>query len=282
MEPLFRYLDYRRFLADRLSALQKKNPRFSYRAFNRLAGFRSSSTLKLVIDGKRNLSDEAIRGICRGLRMGDEEFRYFEALVRFNQARTHEEREGYFQALCQQRGFLAAKPLTAAQFRLFSHWYYVAIIELVRVDTKEIKDLGWIRRHLRPAVGASEIREAVKDLKALQLLYEDERGSLQRRDALLRSEDEVDGLFATTYHRQMSELAREAVVSQGAAEREFSTLTVLASAEALKKAKSEIQKFRKRLHSLIEIQSELHPSEKSVAQINLQLFKLSGRVEEAA
>ncbi len=281
MTPIFHYLDYRRYLVDRLSDLQRKNPRFSYRAFNRLAGLRSSATLKLVVDGKRNLSEDAIEGIRRGFKMTDEEFRYFRTLVRFNQATNHDERGGYFQALCQQRGFLASKPLTAAQFRLFSHWYYVAIVELVRMETHAVKDAAWIQRHIRPEVGLKEVREAVKDLKALDLLYEDDRGSLQRHEALLRSEDEVEGLFATNFHCQMSEMAREAVISQEPEEREFSTLTVLASEEALRRAKQEIQKFRKRLHSMIEMHSDQHPSNKAVAQINLQLFKLSGNVGNA-
>lgn len=278
MKPIYDYIDHRSFLKDRFCQLQEKNPRFSYRAFNRLLGFQSSSTLKLVLDGARNLADEGVKKICRALKLNGEESRYLDILVRYHQGVTHEEKDFYFQQLCEQRGFSRTKPLTAIQYRLFSHWYYVAILELVRLETREKKDVCWLQKHLRPSVPLADLRKAVEELKQIQLLSEDSKGSLHREDVMVRSGDEVESLFTINYHREMSELARTAVTDQDPEEREFSALTIITSDEGFAKAKKEIRKFRKRLHALME--EEAHHDKKVVAHINLQLFRLNGTMEE--
>jgi uncharacterized protein (TIGR02147 family) len=92
-------VDYRCFLRERFSEIKRRNPSFSFRAFNRLAGIRSSATLKLVMDGKRNLAVDGIRRIARGFKLNDEESRYFRTLVFFNQAKDHEEKDFHFREI---------------------------------------------------------------------------------------------------------------------------------------------------------------------------------------
>src|SRR5579885_542919 len=116
MKTIYDYMDYRCFLKERFLAIKTKNPLFSYRSFNRLAGGKSSAFLKLVIDGKRNLADEGIQMVVRGFKLNDHERKYFESLVKFNQSRNHEEKDRYFRHLSQNKHFIAAKPLTAAQY----------------------------------------------------------------------------------------------------------------------------------------------------------------------
>jgi len=273
MLSVFEFTNYRRFLKNKFSELKKKNPRFSYRSFNLRAGISSSGFLKLVIDNKRNLAEEGIEKVSRGFNLNEGEARYFRALVKFNQASTNEEKNRYFQELSQQKKFLAAKPLASSQFRLFSHWYYVAILELVRVETEEIKNLAWLERHLSPAVEFKSVKAAVQELKKLNLLEEDSGGNLRRLEAMLTTPDEVQSVMVANFHREMSLMAKRAVMEEAAEDREFSALTILSSEQGFKKAKQEIQKFRKKLHSILEQEDQLPKT--FIAQINLQLFKLS-------
>ncbi len=106
MTSVFDYMDYRSFLRDRFSELKRKNPRFSYRAFNRLAGIKSSAFLKLVSEGKRNLADDGIAKIIRGFRLSETEARHFWLLVRYNQAKNVFEREIYAQLIALSQGRL--------------------------------------------------------------------------------------------------------------------------------------------------------------------------------
>ena len=161
MVSVYDYMDYRRFLKESFLEQKQKRASFSFRSFNRRAGIKSSGFLKLVIDGKRNLAEDGIRMLAKGFDLSEDEQRYFEVLVRFNQAKNNEEKDRYFQELSQNKKFLAAKPLTAAQYRLFSHWFYVAILESIRIETEETKSVEWVHRTVHPQISIKLIKRAV-------------------------------------------------------------------------------------------------------------------------
>jgi uncharacterized protein (TIGR02147 family) len=277
---IYDYLDYRGFLKDRFLEIKKKNPLFSYQSFSRLAGARSTSFLKLVMDGKRNVSDEGIGMISRGFRLSEPERKFFESLVRFNQARVHDEKDRYFRELAKNKRLLAVRPMTAAQYRLLSHWYYVAILELVRVPSAGRKDAGWLQRRLRPAVDIKDVKAAVDELIDLELLARDSRLGLVRRETVLATEDAVRSLSSVNFHMQMSSLAAKAVSEQKSREREFTTLTVVTSESAFQKARDEIRWFRDHLHSVLEQEDQEHGEPRNfVGHLNLQLFRLSEKGE---
>lgn len=274
MPLIYDYTDYRCFLKDRFNELKEKNPRFSYRVFNRLAGSKSSGFLKLVMDGKRNLADDGIRMIAKGFRLPEEETKYFSILVRFNQAQTHEEKDHFLQELAKNKKFIRAKPLSVAQYRLFSQWYCVAIIELLRLgDRGEVKNAQWLQARLHPNVGLREVKRAVKELKAMGLLSEGSHGDLVSKETMLSTPDEVRSVSVANFHSEMSRMGAEAVFRDNSQEREFSALTIATSEKGFEQAKKAIREFRKKLHSILE-QEEGAPKS-VVGHVNLQLFKLS-------
>ena len=273
MVSLFDYTDYRRFLKDKYFELKERNPAFSYRSFNRLAGIKSSGFLKLVMDGKRNLADEGIRKIIKGFKLNEKDAQYFQQLVKFNQAQNNQDKNEYYQNLMKFSKFIEAKPLSTAQYQIFSNWYYSAILELVRIPGREKKDLNWIAGRLLPSVERKRVKKALEDLVNFNLLKKTSDGAYLRQDTMVTTEDEVKSLAVANYHVQMSELAARAVLKEQAGQREFSALTIVTSEQAFLAAKKEIQSFRKKLHSILEQQNEDAPT--FVTQINLQMFKLS-------
>jgi len=273
MISIYDYMDFRSFLKDRFSEIKRDRPSFSYRVFNRLAKISSSAFLKLVIDGKRNLGAEGIQKISIGFNLSEAEKGYFESLVKFNQATTHEEKDLHYNELCRNKKFLTAKPLASFQYRLFKHWYHVAILEAVRIVTPEPKNLPWLQRVVHPPISTKQIKKAVKELKSLQLMDETKEGGFYRLDNMVATEDEVRSLAVANFHVQMCQSAARSVIHEDAKEREFSTLTVLSSEKSFNKAKREIQKFRKKLHSILEQEND--GPKTFVAHINLQLFKLT-------
>src|SRR5688572_30102358 len=90
---IFAYDNYRAFLKDFYEAKRKTAEKISFRQFARLAGFNSPSFLKMVIDGKRNLSNESIGKVASALRFNKEEAEFFNHLVLFNQAEGVEQKK---------------------------------------------------------------------------------------------------------------------------------------------------------------------------------------------
>lgn len=270
---IFDYTDYRCFLKDLFFAKKEHKANFSFRSFNRRAGIQSSGFLKLVMDGKRNLAEDGIRKITKGFDLNEGEGDYFENLVRFNQAKTHEEKDHYFKSLAKNSKFRKAKTLLVEQYDLFSHWYYVAILEAVRMEGEGVKDASWLAARLHPAVGIREIKKAIRDLTHLGFLSADAAKSLVRHEPMLSTPDEVQSLAVTNFHAQMSQLAIRAVENETHEKREFSALTVATSEASFNQVKKEIQEFRKKIHAILE--QDENGKKEVVAQINFQLFQLT-------
>lgn len=272
-QTIYGYTDYRRFLKKRFLELKRKHRGFSYRVFCKKAGLKNSGFLKLVIDGKKNLGVEGIRKFIRGFDLEGRQARYFEMLVYFNQASTHEEKEHYFSRLVQFRGFQIAKRIAAAQYNIFSHWYYIAILEIIRMETRETRDARWVQAHLKPEVSYREVKKAVCELLALGMIEEEASGNLVRKDVMLSTEDEVTSMALSAFHLQMSDLAKLSIQKDLQSDREFSSLTIATSQKGYQQAKKEVQLFRKKIHDIME--KEVTQPKSFVGHLNFQLFKLS-------
>lgn len=89
MDSVFKYKNYRTFLRD--FYLQRKSQgSFTFESFSRLAGFKSRSFLKSVIDGTRDLNSESTFKVSKAMNLDLAEQRFFEALVCENQAHSSE------------------------------------------------------------------------------------------------------------------------------------------------------------------------------------------------
>src|SRR5689334_749136 len=89
---VYGYLDYRAFLRDHYAAKKASSRAFSYRSFSKRAGVASPNYLKLVIEGKRNLSAKMAERFGHACGLDADASRYFVNLVAFNQAKTSIER----------------------------------------------------------------------------------------------------------------------------------------------------------------------------------------------
>ncbi|MBI2081986.1 MAG: TIGR02147 family protein [Deltaproteobacteria bacterium] len=270
MANIYDYLDYRRFLKDRVENL-RINGRFSFRNFNRRSGFRSSAALKLVMDGRRNLAQEGIFKVTKGFKLTSTEAKFFTHLVQMTQATTHEEKDFHFRQLAAYRPFRKAKELTALQYDCLSHWYYAAILELVRLHNFQ-ENPEWIVRRLGGNVTLSEVRRALTDLEQLKFLQRNKEGKIERTEQTLVTPDEVRSLSVVNFHRQMCDLAKKAVSEVPSDRREFSSITIALSEEGFSKIKARFQEFKRELDSYLE---ENQTQKNQVIQINLQVFPLT-------
>lgn len=117
-----------RQFVDTLAYLQavyhwKKNalPGFSYSVWAAEFGFKSRSYLRLLIMGKRAITDSAMPILIRGLHLKKSDAEYFEKMVRFTQSGTIEQKERYARDLA--RTSQAQEKLTEIQnhLRFFSN-----------------------------------------------------------------------------------------------------------------------------------------------------------------
>jgi uncharacterized protein (TIGR02147 family) len=269
--PLFEYENYREFLADRYVGLKQSRPGFSYRVFSRMAGFRSPNFIKLVIDGKRNVSEEAARSLARALKLNRQETEFFLGLIRLNQAKSDFDRRQSFAELLRFKNFRQIHQIQADQYEYYSAWYVSAIRELVTLkDFKE--DPEWIAKKLYPSIHPAEASQALELLLRLGLLSRNEKGQLEQRDAKISTGHEVRAAVIKKFHQDLLGLASKSLDEVPAENREVGAVSLGISQEKIPEIKKRIFMFRQSL--LEEFGSETQNSDQ-VMQLCVQLFPLS-------
>jgi uncharacterized protein (TIGR02147 family) len=98
------YLDVRKYLADVYQWRKTIDPSFSYAQWAAEIGFKSRSFLRLVVTRKRSVTANSIPLFTKGLRLSAIDARYFERLVHYCLAETHQQKEHFFKELSQGAG----------------------------------------------------------------------------------------------------------------------------------------------------------------------------------
>jgi len=266
MPNIFGYLDYRDFLGDYYREQKAKNPVFSYQFFANKAGFKSKSFLKLVIDGRKNLSGASLEKMAQAIKMGPKAFSYFEDLVAFNQAKSLKLRNLFFEKLMAYNSRNPARLILQNQYEFYSKWYHSSIRELATWEEfgEDYEALG---KRLKPPLSARQTRQSVDMLLKLGLLKKTGKGYAQS-DPLISTGDEVQSLAIQNFHLQNLILAGESIDTTPAGQRDISCLVAGLSEKGFRAYKAEIQALRKRLLKIAGEDTE----QTRVYHVAIQLF----------
>lgn len=270
---IFRYQDHKLLLYDLFLLWQKKVRRLTFRKFSRMAGFTAPNYLKLVIDGKRKISAEALRKILLFFEFNKKESYYFENLVKMNQAQTHAQKNFYYQKLGKTPGYSLIRKGDMRIFDYYSHWYYPAIRELVSLKDFN-DDPEWIATHLTPMITTHEAQKAFTSLCELGMIKkENDRWIL--KDTVVSTGPQINSMVVMNYHKEMISKAKKALETIPREQRNVSSLTVGVSRTTYEKMVNEVYSFQQRLLELAD--ADYHKEQ--VYQINFQLFPLTKREE---
>jgi uncharacterized protein (TIGR02147 family) len=268
-KKVYDYLDYREFLKETYSFLKSKDKKYSQRFFAQKLGARSTGFFAEILNGKRNISNHNILNFFKILKLDRDECGYFESLVNFNQARSLLEKD-YWLLKMMECSKVDSKILNRDVYEYFSRWYYAAIRELLFFYHTPIRPTA-IASLLDPPIRTSEAEEAMALLEKLALIERNPDGSYSQKDTFISTGNQVHSVEVANYQMQTLELAKHALNTVPASQREISTLTMSISgaaygriAEILKKAKQDIVKVTQR-----------DTGEDRVYQMNMQFFPLT-------
>jgi uncharacterized protein (TIGR02147 family) len=271
---IFSYLDYRSFLRDWFAWKKEEMPRYSHRAFVRRTGQKSPSLLVDVIEGRRNLPDATAIAFCKTMKLGKEESLFFRALVRFDQARTTEEKDEAWQEISASKRYREAGPIEGAMYESLSHWHHAAIRELAAVPGFRA-DPSWIARRVHPPIEPAQAEEALDALFTCGLLVRTEEGEVVPGEPTMVSPTEVQWVVSqavSRYHRDMLGLAAASLENVSHEHRHFSAVTAAVPASTLPLLREELTRMSKRLLDLVSTH-DTDPEE--VVQVQLHFFPLT-------
>lgn len=267
---VFDYVDYRAYLRDFYRAKKAESRAFSFRQFSRRAKLKSPNALKRVMEGDRNLTRDMARKFARACGLEGDAREYFEHLVDFEQAKTVAERDAAYAELSGFRRYRQAHKLEVAHAAYHSHWYIPAIRELAAA--KDFKaDPRWIAKQMVPKITVAEAKRALRTLRELGFLVEDESGSLVQADEVVSTGPEMQHVHIARYHMMMMERAVASIDLVAPEQRDISAITLLVGPDGLERLKRRVQRFRRELIQL----SLLDKRGAQVVQMNFQMFPLS-------
>ena len=269
MPDVLQYTNYRVFLHDYYAYKKSTSAVFSLRFFAAKAGLSSHAHLKLVMDGKRNITKNTVVKIIQGLNLADERATYFENLVFFNQAKTDKEKAFYYGKLVKSTPGSRLHKMDQAHFRIFTEWYHSVIREMV-----ELRGFNpapeWISRRLGGTITPAQAAESLNLLSSLGLISRKANGYSQAQ-SLITTDDEVSDLLVKQYHRQMLDQAKDSMENVPAEKRDISAVTFAIQRKDFPALKKHLQLMRK---ELLDFSSEAGTGE-DVVQVNIQLFPLT-------
>lgn len=210
------------------------------------------SYLKHVIDGRRNLSPQMGQKFAVGMGLSQKEIDYFEDLIRFNQASTIEEKNIFLSRL-QKRRAKSLKSLGMADAAaLLSHWYVVAIKELVVGLNTD--DSVLIQKMLRVRIADTVIQKTIEDLKTLGWLSR--KGDRWVSSAYqIRFPDEVKSYVVRSFHKQMLSISEEAL-NDDLAEREFGAAVFTFPRQKMSELKAKVKELQQELIHYVQAEAK--------------------------
>ena len=270
LPDLFAYLDYREYLRDYYRQKKRAGRGFSFRAFTQRTGLKSPNHLKRVMDGDRNLSEEAAERYASALGLRGDEAEYFRELVRFNQAKKTSDRRTAHRRLTQFRGYRRAQRLDAQQDRYHSEWYIPAIREM-SAQAGFRPDPKWIAGELVPSITERQAEKALAVLAELGMLVTDAEGRTHRPERVVSTGPETGGVHVVNYHRAMMDVAIRSIDEVVPEERDISAVTLCLHEADIPGLKERIRNFRRELLALEAPEGE----GERVVQVNVQMFPLT-------
>jgi uncharacterized protein (TIGR02147 family) len=274
---LFDYFDYRDYLQDYYQFHKKRNSAYSYRLFARKAKLGSPNYLKLVVDGKRRITDRTLYQFARGLGLNRDEEKYFRELVMYQEVSDPDSKELHLRSLLKyQEKQRTPTPLRADRIKFLLDWHHAVIRELVlNADFRE--DPVWIARRLGNKISEAQARESLDLLIRLKFLEKNADGKLEQKEPLLTSSDEVPSHVIRSLHRTYLRKAINSIFSVPMEKRELSGLVLSIPGNRLKEIKEELKEFRKKLNR----KYGLDKNGDEVYFVGLYLFPVTQRGENA-
>ncbi len=273
------YLDYRKFLEDyynfkRESSKKSLRP-YNYQVFSAGANIKSPNYLKMVIEGKRNLSMEMAQKFAKAVGLNKEQTDEFKLLVQFSQENDPAQRNIFLKKLNEHRVAhkLKSGEIDARTWEKLPNW--ISWILFAMLDQKDVEfKAEKLVRVLRGNANEEEIRTALKALIESGEVEQGEDGSLKRKNNLIEAPEEVSVQLIRKLQSELMYLGLESLFKDSASEREFGSATLALTQEEFDEIRFQLRKLRKQIQKDNSVKRATSKGDR-VYQLNLQLFPVT-------
>lgn len=273
------YMDYRLFLAD-FYRFKKDQTRaslrpYNYAIFSAAADIKSPNYLKMIIEGKRNLSMDMVAKFARACSFNKAQSDEFKMLTIFNQSEDPADRNYALKKLSEYRVDQKLKhgQLDRKVFEKVPNWIGWIIYALVDQEGVTF-DVSQLKHLLRGKASENEIQHALEALLVSGELVKDIETQKIRKGVPTEAPEEIPAALIRKLQMQLMYLGLESLYQDQASEREFGSLTMSLTEKEFEEIKFKLRQMRKSLHKENSI-ARMSEKGQRVYQLNLQLFPVS-------
>ncbi len=265
---IYEYTDPVLYMNDFLESRKSQEAGFSLRKWAKEMSLKSHTQLVMILNRKRELRIKHLTFLGDGLKLSSSEKIYFQTLIQFNNARDEKEKRLYehFLADLHPRGHFSIKEFQ--EFKVISDWYHMAILAMTDLTDFKMTPQN-ISKKLKGAVSQEEIKKALLRLIDLDLLEHLEEHKYKATYNRTTTKDDVLNKGSQEYHKQVSELAVQSLISQDPVRREFQSFSMAISKDKIPLAKEMIREFRRKLSKAVSGNGD------EIYQTNIQFFQLT-------
>jgi uncharacterized protein (TIGR02147 family) len=283
-EPvLAEYSDFREYLRDVYDYRRKYEGTgfrpYSYSTFSAAADIKSPNYLKLIIEGRRNLSDDMMARFAKALRLPREEAAEFKALARYGQATEPIERNHYLRELSELRARreLANGNIKSESWDKVPGW--IGWVLYAMADQGGVKfNPESLQKLFRPKASTEDIKQSLRKLvESGELLQNPETGEISKPALQSEAAQDLPVALIRKLQAELIYLGIESLFRDSPKDREFGALTMALTQEEFEHVRFELRQLRKRLNKDVSVKREASKGER-VYQMNIQLFPVTEKV----
>ena len=236
--------DYREFLKDFHNYKKQTVSGWSYRLFASRSGLSSPNYLQLVMQAKRNLSEEKAGKVAQAMSLGRLEADYFLAMVRESNARSPEEELQAHKDLLRSLRKLNTTQIKSSQSEILDKWYYMTVRELVNLNDFRFEPT-WVSEKMFGMISGLEADEALSFLKAAGWIRQRAKGEWTTSEPIVDTGEEgFHQELVNRYHSDTLKYFSDIVHKVPADQRELGLLTISMSSKKIAEFKSKIRSFQ--------------------------------------
>lgn len=264
---IYQFTHFRKYLEEYQAARMQSEPSFTRTEICNLLGLpKTRSYFADVLRGKK-VSPRMTAKFIEVLKLDRKEAKYFETMVKLDQAKTAAARTAAMEDLLRQHPN-PQHVLDSDAYEYYTHWYHsamFAILDAMNVDD----DLAPVQKRIFPKVPLGKLRDSLSLLERLGLARKNEDGFWKPTKESISSGPYNNAELVKQYQLQCFELSKLALITPPKMPTVMSTLTFSISSSAYKKLEAELQEFKTRARRII---SEDTEKADGVYQMNLHLF----------
>ena len=272
MKPIVEYSDFRQYMLDYYEE-RKRRSVFSWREFSKIAGFSSSSYMKVVCDGKSKLSRIGVERTGAAMALVGFEMEYFRAMVEFGQAATEEKKKAAYENMLAIAKIHKVRVLEGDLFEFYDSWQNPVVRELAPLMPGATP--GEIAKKCYPEMTAAEVQQSLNFLTKAGLLKKAGDSAFVQAETSITGTPDATRLALRGMHRQMSKLATPAL-DLPVEQRNFSGVTMGVSRESYERIVKVLDECRRQIIAIAADDKNID----QVYRLNLQLFPLTKNVKE--